>query len=115
MPIMRLITSRVCNVLVGYFTSVINTYNRIRYVWPGRIQKIDALFYYAPGDSYSTFAHIEFEPRFVEDVLANMTSSQRQTALKTCGDNKECLFDFAVTGGHIRLVSFCDESNIKVD
>ena len=87
----------------------------MRRVWPGRIEKIDSLFYYAPGESYSTFAHTGFEPRFVEDVLANMTSSQRQTARRTCGDNKECLFDFAVTGGHIRLVSFCDESNIKVD
>ncbi|KAI0237078.1 Mucin-like protein [Lamellibrachia satsuma] len=63
-----------------------------------RIQKIDSLFYYAPGESYSTYAHTEFQPLFLEDVLANMTTAQRTKAEQTCGDNKECLFDFAVTG-----------------
>ncbi|KAK2181108.1 hypothetical protein NP493_410g01020 [Ridgeia piscesae] len=63
-----------------------------------RIQKIDSIFYYAPGEGYSTFAHTEFKPLFLEDVLANMTDAQLQRAKQTCGDNKECLFDFAVTG-----------------
>ena len=27
-----------------------------------------------------------------------MTAAQRDKAKKICGDNKECLFDFAVTG-----------------
>ena len=74
------------------------------YVWSGRIEEIDSLFYYGPGESYSTFARTEFEPRFLEDVLANMTPSQREKARETCGDNRECIFDFVVTGGHIRLV-----------
>ena len=68
------------------------------YFYSGRIQKIDSLFYYAPGESYSTFARTEFQPLFLEDVLANMTDAQRTTAEQTCGDNKECIFDFAVTG-----------------
>ncbi|KAK2175052.1 hypothetical protein NP493_751g01001 [Ridgeia piscesae] len=63
-----------------------------------RIEKIDSLFYYASGESYSTYAHTEFQPLFLEDVLNNMTESQRTAALNTCGENKECLFDLAVTG-----------------
>ncbi|KAK2171616.1 hypothetical protein NP493_1050g00004 [Ridgeia piscesae] len=60
-----------------------------------RIAKIDSLFYYAPGESYATFARTTFTPRFLEDVLANMTPSQREMAQKTCGNNKECKEDAA--------------------
>ncbi|KAK2152978.1 hypothetical protein NP493_2378g00005 [Ridgeia piscesae] len=63
-----------------------------------RIQKIDSLFYYALGESYSTFARTEFKPLFLEDVLVGMTAEERRNAEKTCGENKECLFDFVVTG-----------------
>ncbi|KAI0239923.1 Mucin-like protein [Lamellibrachia satsuma] len=63
-----------------------------------RIMSIDSLFYYAPGESYWTFARTEFQPLFLEDVYGNMTTAQRTKAEHTCGDNKECLFDFAVTG-----------------
>ena len=28
-----------------------------------------------------------------------MTTAERTEAEKTCGENRECLFDFAVTGG----------------
>ena len=70
----------------------------MRFVWSGRIEELDSLFHYAPGENYSTYARSEFTPRFLEEVLANMTSSQREMAQNTCGDNKECLFDFAITG-----------------
>ena len=70
----------------------------IQLLSPGRILAIDSLFYYTSGESYSTFAHKEFKPLFLEDVLNNMTKEERANAEKTCGDNKECLFDFAVTG-----------------
>ena len=56
------------------------------------------MFYYAPSTSYSSYAASGFQPLFVEDVLANMTYTQRLKATETCGDNKECLFDFVVTG-----------------
>ncbi|KAK2162836.1 hypothetical protein NP493_1501g01029 [Ridgeia piscesae] len=58
---------------------------------------VDSLFYYASGESYSTFAQTDFKPLFLEDVLANMSPDEKTKATKTCGDNKECLFDFAVT------------------
>ena len=69
-----------------------------RYVYSGRIENVDSLFHYAPGESYSTFARTEFQPLFLEDVLANMTDVQRTKAEQTCGENIECVFDFAVTG-----------------
>jgi len=59
---------------------------------------VDSLFYYASGESYSTFAQTDFKPLFLDDVLANMSPNEITEAKKTCGDNKECLFDFAVTG-----------------
>ena len=68
---------------------------------PGRILAVDSLFYYASGESYSTFKNKGFKPLFLEDVLHNMTDAERANAKATCGDNKECLFDFAVTGRYI--------------
>ena len=76
----------------------------IQYVNPGRIQKIDSLFYYAPGENYLTFARTNFRPLFLSDVLANMTDAQKILAKEKCGDNKECIFDFAVTGMWIRVL-----------
>ena len=70
----------------------------IQLLCPGRILAVDSLFYYASGESYSTFVHKEFKPLFLEDVLNNMTDAERVKAKATCGENKECLFDFAVTG-----------------
>ena len=64
----------------------------------GRILKIDSLFHYASGESFSMFENKEFKPLFLEDILKNMTKAEREKAEKTCGENKECIFDFAVTG-----------------
>ncbi|KAI0225835.1 Mucin-like protein [Lamellibrachia satsuma] len=63
-----------------------------------RIKSVDSLFYYSPGESYLTYARTDFKPLFIEDVLRDMTAERRTKAMETCGDNKECLFDFAVTG-----------------
>ena len=65
---------------------------------PGRIDSANSLFYYAPWESYATFARAGFKPLFIEDVLRNMTAEKKTKAKETCGDNKECLFDFAITG-----------------
>ena len=45
-----------------------------------------------------TYAHPEFKPLFHEDVTANMTDAQKANAKSICGDNKECIFDLAITG-----------------
>ena len=76
------------------------------FIYTGRMLSIDSLFYYAPGESYSTFARTEFQPLFLEDVYGNMTTAQRTKAEQTCGDNKECLFDFAVTGGGKQTITY---------
>ena len=68
------------------------------FYWSGRTNEVDSVFYYTAATSYSTYATTGFQPLFVEDVLANMTASERAAAQLTCGDNKECLFDLAVTG-----------------
>ncbi|KAK2190863.1 hypothetical protein NP493_66g06040 [Ridgeia piscesae] len=62
-----------------------------------RIDSANSLFYYAPWESYATFARAGFKPLFIEDVLRNMTAEKKTKAKETCGDNKECLFDFAIT------------------
>ena len=78
---------------------------------PGRIQgDVDSLFHYAAGESYSTFARTGFKPLFIEDVLKNMTAAKSAEATKTCGDNKECLFDFAVTGNAILLSTWLEST-----
>ncbi|KAK2162840.1 hypothetical protein NP493_1501g01086 [Ridgeia piscesae] len=63
-----------------------------------RINQVDSLFYYVNGESYLTYAHPEFKPLFLEDVTANMTDAQKAKAKRICGDNKECIFDLAITG-----------------
>ena len=72
--------------------------NTLLFLWPGRIDSLDSLFYYAPGESYLIYARTDFKPLFIEDVLRNMTTEWRTKAKETCGDNKECIFDYAVTG-----------------
>ena len=72
--------------------------HRVDCLYSGRIEQVESLFYYVTGESYLTYAHREFKPLFLEDVLANMTAAQQAKAKQICGDNKECLFDFAVTG-----------------
>ena len=80
--------------------------NTLLFLWPGRIDNLDSLFYYAPGESYLTYARTNFKPLFIEDVLRNMTTERRTKAKETCGDNKECIFDYAVTGTLILIFTF---------
>ncbi|KAI0209335.1 hypothetical protein LSAT2_005978 [Lamellibrachia satsuma] len=77
-----------------------------------RIDMISSLFYYPSGSDYNTFNIKNFTPLFLEDVLANMTTAQKTEAKKTCGENKECLFDFALTGNAAAAASGL-ETNTK--
>ncbi|KAI0230808.1 hypothetical protein LSAT2_018833 [Lamellibrachia satsuma] len=77
-----------------------------------RIDMISSLFYYPAGSDYNTFNIKNFTPLFLEDVLGNMTAAQRTEAEKTCGKNKECLFDFALTGNAAAAASGL-ETNTK--
>ena len=64
----------------------------------GRIKSVDSIFFYAPGESYATFAHTEFKPLFLDELWNKLTVEQQEEATRICGTNKECLFDFTVTG-----------------
>ena len=57
-----------------------------------------SLFYYPQSTDYNTFNIINFTPLFYEEVVGKMTTEQKAKANETCGDNKECIFDLAVTG-----------------
>jgi len=64
----------------------------------GRIKEEESLFHYREGSTYKTYARTSFHPLFIEDVLSKMTDAEKDAAVATCGSNKECFFDLAVTG-----------------
>ncbi|KAK2167507.1 hypothetical protein NP493_1273g01022 [Ridgeia piscesae] len=63
-----------------------------------RINMTSSLFYYPQSTDYNTFNIINFTPLFYEEVVGKMTPEEKAEAKKTCGENKECIFDLAVTG-----------------
>ena len=71
---------------------------------PGRISETESLFYYA-GNTYTTYNTRDFTPLFLDEVLGNMTKTDRAEAEKTCGDNRECLFDYVVTGQSVIIIN----------
>lgn len=70
----------------------------------GRVEKVNSLFWYDNGTSYETLNDFDFQPTFVEDVLAAMTPDDREAADAACKNNTVCLFDFAVTGLSVSLI-----------
>ena len=64
----------------------------------GRIDLVQSLFHYGAGASYDTYAVTDFTPLFLDEVLDAMSEAEQEKAEKTCGKNRECLFDFVVTG-----------------
>ncbi|KAK2171660.1 hypothetical protein NP493_1037g00034 [Ridgeia piscesae] len=63
-----------------------------------RIKRADSIFKYIDGTSFEHFDRSSFEPIFLQEVLGNMTVSQRQEAATKCKGNHECIFDYAITG-----------------
>ena len=59
---------------------------------------MQSLFHYGAGASYATYAITDFTPLFLDEVLNAMSDDKGEEAAKTCGKNRECLFDFVVTG-----------------
>ncbi|KAK2175059.1 hypothetical protein NP493_751g01026 [Ridgeia piscesae] len=79
-----------------------------------RIDQVDSLFFYVKGESYLTYAHPEFKPLFLEDVTANMTDKEKANAKKICGDNKECIFDLAITANGSPNITVHSVFNVTV-
>ena len=84
----------------NFSTMPTSTYPSLYLHLTGRVSEADSLFYYLPGQTYSTFMNASFTPRFYEDLLANLTAAQLQIAVAACVSlsNKECLYDFMITG-----------------
>ena len=67
----------------------------------------ESLFHYAENTDYNTYNIRDFTPLFLDEVLGNMTDTERTEAEKTCGENRECLFDYIVTGQSSSRLCLC--------
>ena len=59
----------------------------------GQITPEESLFTYPVGTDAASFAHPEHVPVFLSDVIA----SASQEILDTCGNDVNCIFDYAET------------------
>ena len=64
----------------------------------GRIEKADSLFKYIDETTFETFDRKDFEPLFLQEVLKAMTAEEKIKVDEKCKGNKECIFDYAITG-----------------
>ena len=81
----------------------------------GIVSKNDTLFTYRGGKDYDDYVDPGFTPVFLEDAESIFLSStlQKETK-KICGDNKQCMFDIAVSGKtNIGQVTLNSINNLK--
>ena len=63
------------------------------------VERNRTLFTYRSGESYDHFRDLDFTPVFLDGTASLFPNSTlEQEAKNICGENKECLFDIAVTG-----------------
>ena len=62
----------------------------------GRVQPGKSMFVHPQETAKEQLA--SFEPAFSEDVLSALSQTERSEAKRICGDNKQCLLDYAITG-----------------
>ena len=62
----------------------------------GQITEEESIFTYEAGKSVGTFSNPDRTPPFLDELLASLMGNS--TLTDVCGDNVECLFDFAQTG-----------------
>ena len=80
----------------------------------GRIQETDSLFKYIGNATFGSVNPANFEPIFMEDVLANMTDAEKELANSTCqGNNIECMFDLQVTGKNNTFSKLVNSHSMK--
>ena len=73
------------------------------------------MFTYRGGKDYDDYVDPGFTPVFLEDAESIFSNStlQKETK-KICGDNKQCMFDIAVSGKtNIGQVTLNSISNLK--
>ena len=67
----------------------------------GATDESSSLFTYGPGDTHRDYFDNSYVPTFMEGydpVIAKMEEGARKTALMTCEQSFQCIFDIAVTG-----------------
>ena len=64
----------------------------------GRITMTSSLFHYPEGTDFNTYNILDFTPLFYEEVVAKMTEDEKTKAADICGENRDCIFDLAITG-----------------
>ena len=65
----------------------------------GIVDKNNTLFSYRLGKGYDDYLDLGFVPIFLSDLAPDFSNSTlEQEAKKICGNNKECMFDIAVSG-----------------
>ena len=64
----------------------------------GRIARADSIFKYVGSTTYETFNTGDFVPLFLQEVLDKMSETEQTEIEQKCKGNKECIFDYAVTG-----------------
>ena len=62
----------------------------------GQITQNESVFMYGVGESVANFSNPNHVPPFLDEILSNLMGNSTLTAV--CGDNVDCLFDFAQTG-----------------
>ena len=62
----------------------------------GQITVIESIFAYEASEDVITFSVPNHMPPFLDEILSNLT--ENSTLINVCGNNIECLFDFAQTG-----------------
>ena len=65
-------------------------------MFPGQITLNESIFTYEAGEGVETFSDPNHAPPFLDEILSNLMGNSTLTAV--CGDNVDCLFDFAQTG-----------------
>ena len=78
-----------CNVLILI---------KIILFYSGRVTEDTSLFHYGSFESYSTFNDLRFRP-----VFPRADALESTEALKVCGHNRQCLFDFLASDGDVTL------------
>ena len=62
----------------------------------GQIIQDDSIFTYEMGEGVANFSDPDHLPPFLDEIQSNLTANS--TLTDVCGNNVECLFDYAQTG-----------------
>ena len=80
----------------------------------GQITSVESIFTYKVGESVNTFSDPNHVPPFLDEILSSLMGNS--TLTDVCGDNVECLFDFAQTGDvEVGMVAIAIENETAME